>query len=463
MLALLLSGCPPPSANTDASTNPPVDGSVPIADAGSDGGVTEIPDGSVDGGEPAADAGIDSGTPTSDAGLPVPDAGAQEPTDAGIPDGSADAGADGGSDAGTRAALPPWLTYCDPGLCDAIPPAVLAVCPANDPGCTPQRSTTVLPRVDGHSINAVFFPVFMPEGATLRVVDGNAGILAHLVTAYSPRIEVRSDVEVSLSYYNVQPIWGGTVSLDFVTTSQTSSVVDTVFFRHPGHDTGTAATDFHARAQQAITDERGITGVTSERIRSFVMPTELAGVAGEGNWSYGDGTVTSNYGNPDYIAALGGIMNVAFPRFAHECAHELFNEIAGFFPGNAGCLNEGIADALAYVAGHLPLQDFGPIGVTGVDFANGCASTTEIHDVGNCYFWHVHEAGLLTPPFMNGIFHPQHTFSFDSCAPTAELTGNAILVLFTEAAGGADLVPVLDAMGLVHAGSYDAARAALGF
>ena len=145
-----------------------------------------------------------------------------------------------------------------------------------------------------------------------------------------------------------------------------------------------------------------------------------------------------------------------------EVSHELFNEVSASYQGNSGCLNEGIADALAFVSGHLPLQDFGPIGLRGDDFNNGCTTLSEVHDVGNCYFWHVRNAGLLTEAFMNGIYHPEHTFNFDSCSQNAVQTGNSLLVLFTEAAAGADLLPAFDAMGVPHAVSYQAARTALG-
>jgi len=234
-----------------------------------------------------------------------------------------------------------------------------------------------------------------------------------------------------------------------------------VFYRHPGYDTGTAAADVHARAQTIVATERSMSGLTSEHVTAFFMPTELA-VQVEGNFSYGDGTVTINYGNLPYIAAMGGIVNTAMPRFAHEYTHELFNEIEPAFSGNFSCLNEGVADALAYAAGFLPEEDFGPVGLKGIDFDSGCTALDEIHDVGNCYFWHVKKAGLLTQKFMHGVFHPQHAFKFDSCAQTTIETGNNILVYFTEASGGIDMVPVLDSMKLPHAASYDAAKQALG-
>jgi hypothetical protein len=156
-------------------------------------------------------------------------------------------------------------------------------------------------------------------------------------------------------------------------------------------------------------------------------------------------------------------MNAAIPRFAHEYTHELVDEIRPAFGGNFSCLNEGIADALPYAAGYLPEEDFGPVGLMGIDFDGSCAALQEMHDVGNCYLWHVKKAGLLNSSFLYALFHPQHAFSFDSCAQNTLETGNNILVYFTEAAGGTDMIPVLDSMNIPHAGSYEAAKHALGF
>ncbi len=403
---------------------------------------------------------LDGGADTSmDGAL---DGGADAATDGALS--GSDAATDGALDAGIPAltALPPWLVYCEPPAC-TTPPAVVYVCPGTAPDCVPSRTTTVLPSVDGRRISAIFFPLILPEGAVVRAISGGANVVAHLVTAFAPAVEVHSDEDILISYYNLAPRWGGTVPLDFVSSTRTSTVLDSVFFRHPSYDTGTAAIDLHDNGRAAIEDERRITGITSEHIRAFFMPAELAGVSGEGNFSYGDGIVTSNYGNPDYIQALGGILNVASPRFAHECAHELFNEVAASFGGDASCLNEGIADALAYVSGHLPLADFGPIGLRGDNFEDGCASLSEIHDVGNCYFWHLRMAGHLDAMFLRELFHPRHVYDFDSCNQNLERTGNAILIMFTEATSNADMIPVLDAMGIPHAASYEAALQTFGW
>jgi hypothetical protein len=359
--------------------------------------------------------------------------------------------------------LPPWLTYCDTEPCTAIAPVVVYACPAGSPQCTPARSTTIIPQVDDKPISGVTFPV-APVGTSVRLVSGNGKVVSSFVWAYqTSKVIFASAPDVLLSYYDVAPVWGGTTPLNFTSTQLSSALLDSVFYHHPSYDTGSAAMDLHTQGQAVISTQRTMTGLTSEHVTAFFMPTELSSAqGGEGNFSFGNGTVTINYGNPPYIATNGGIMSGAIARFAHEYAHELFNEIGRGPAGNPSCLNEGVADALAYAAGFLPEADFGPVGLGRINFDTSCTALSEIHDVGNCYFWHVKKAGLLTPSFLHGIFHPQHTFFFNSCAQNTIETGNSILVYFTEAAGGTNMVPVLDSMQIPHAGSYEAAKQALG-
>jgi len=44
---------------------------------------------------------------------------------------------------------------------------------------------------------------------------------------------LKSDVDVTLSYYNVIPVWGGMTSLEFVSATMTSAEVVTTVYRHP--------------------------------------------------------------------------------------------------------------------------------------------------------------------------------------------------------------------------------------
>ncbi|MBU6434237.1 MAG: Ig-like domain-containing protein [Nitrospirae bacterium] len=374
------------------------------------------------------------------------------------------------------APLPPWLTYCNNMLCANLPQVVVVVCPSGNSSCTPARSTTVVPQVNGVPVSGIALPLVhdtslngLPLPNTiLRLISGDGVVFSGtplFVDAYTASsVQLQSDLDFLVSYYGVLPVWSGTTVVNFTTTQLTSPLADTVFYQHPSFNTGSAASDLHTRAQTIITTERTITGITtSEHVTAYFLPTELtASRDGEGNFSYGNGTITVNYGHPLYFEALGGILNVVLPEVAHEYAHELFDEIKGAFLDNVRCLNEGIADALGFTAGFIPEQNFGPVGLRGLNFEDGCPPQTEIHDIGNCYFWAVKKAGLLTPTFMFGIYHPQHTYTFDSCAQTSLQTGNSILVYFTESANGANMLPVLDAMKIPHAESYAAAKQALG-
>jgi len=359
--------------------------------------------------------------------------------------------------------LPPWLTYCDTGSCTSLDPVVVYSCPAENPQCMPARSTMVVPQVDDKRISGVYISLD-PADTSVRLLSGDGKADSVFISVFqAPGVTFGSDQDMLLSYYKVAPVWGGNTVLNFTSTFSTSALLDTVFYRHPSYDTGNVAAQLHAEGQTIISAQRAMTGIAPEHVTAFFVPTELAAAReGEANFSFGDGTVTVNYGNPPYIAARGGIMNSAMPRFAHEYAHELFNEIAAAYTGNPSCMNEGVADALPFVAGFLPEEDFGPIGLAGSDFDGGCTALSEAHDVGNCYFWHVKKAGLLTPAFLHEIFHPQHTYRFDSCSQNTIETGNSILVLFTEAAGGADMTSVLESMHIPHAASYAAAKQALG-
>lgn len=359
--------------------------------------------------------------------------------------------------------LPPWLTYCDTEPCTSLDPVVVYSCPAESPQCRPGRSTMVVPQVDDKPISGVY--IFLdPANTSVRLLSGDGKADSFSISVFqAPGVTFGSDQDMLLSYYKVPPVWGGNTLLNFTSTFSTSALLDTVFYGHPSYDTGNVAAQLHAEGQTIISAQRAMTGIAPEHVTAYFVPTELASAReGEANFSFGDGTVTVNYGNPPYIAARGGIMNSAIPRFAHEYTHELFNEVAAAYTGNPNCMNEGVADALPFVAGFLPEQDFGPVGLEGSDFDGGCAALSEAHDVGNCYFWHVKKAGLLTPAFLHEIFHPQHTYSFDSCTQNTIETGNSILVLFTEAAGGADMIPVLESMHIPHAESYAAAKQALG-
>jgi hypothetical protein len=363
------------------------------------------------------------------------------------------------------ATLPWWLSYCADATCGGLSPVVVHVCPESDPGCTPARSTTMIPQVDGRPISAIGLFINVPAGYAWRAISGPVTGGGHV--AESNRIIVKSDVDVSFSYYDQPAVWGGTTALEFVSlTIHDSSLVGTVF-RHPSYLLGDEVLDLYRWGREIAVEQSSLAEITTTPglLRATFVPSELV-TFGEGDFSRGDNWISVNYSNPPYIDASGGIYNTAMPKFAHEQTHEMFNEIASRYPGGNSCLNEGLADALPYVAGYLPEKNFGPINVRQQNnFNNGCAEVMdnfELHDAGNCPLWQVRRLNRLDRSFAKAMFHPQHAINFDSCDLRSSRTGNAYVVLFTEAAGGVDMTEAVNMAEIPNAGSYPAAKAALG-
>lgn len=341
------------------------------------------------------------------------------------------------------------------------------VCPADTPACSPTNQTTVVPRLDGHQINQILFQIQTPAAGapvTATPISGAGAVLGTtLVVSSTSPVILRSDIDLTLSYYDVAPVWGGTTYLDFISVTMTSPEVVTTVYRHPTFLGGGEATELHERGRDIIAAERQIAGIDPGPMRAIFMPSEFA-TLGEGNFSDGNLGIFMNYGNPAFIDAMGSVDDAVMPRFAHEYVHELFSEVAQSHPGNHTCLNEGLADAFAFAVGFLPEPEFGPAGLHGTDFNRGCtavAQNFEIHDAGNCPFWQVHRLGVLSPSFVAGILRPQHVIEFDSCDLTSAHTGNALLVLFSDAAG-VDMTEAIEMAEIPNAGSLQAARQALG-
>ena len=76
------------------------------------------------------------------------------------------------------APLPPGLTYCDSDPCASTPALVINICPISDPKCTPTRSTTIIPRVDGRTISGISLSIFAPNSTSLHLTSGS-GTLRH--------------------------------------------------------------------------------------------------------------------------------------------------------------------------------------------------------------------------------------------------------------------------------------------
>jgi len=264
-----------------------------------------------------------------------------------------------------------------------------------------------------------------------------------------------------LTYYDDVPVWAGTTRIGFTGTSQTTAHGSSSLFGHDAYDLGTTHPLVAQRLEDIATSEIAIANLTPAAFRAFLMPTEMAVVVGgEGNFSFGDGTIAVNYGNPDYINTQGGVLAIVSHEFSHEHSHLLFVQIASKFTGNPTCFNEGLADALGNFLGYVPDSDFGTA-QDGSDFTKGCTPPTEIHAKGNCVLWNLKQAGYFTRSMFTAHFAPQHTYAFDSCNMTAATTGNAYVVYLTEATG-TDMSAFVTSIGLTNAGSYAAAKTALG-
>jgi hypothetical protein len=431
-------GTPSPDGGGDDDGNA-ASGTTPDPDAGAD--ATECPSSTSD----------DAGTAT-DAATAPPDASTTEP----------DASTDAGAPPPPLVALPPGFQYCTPATpCGTVVPRVNA-CPQGAASCTPARTTTVEWTVNGTPFNVLGIN-FRGAPSTIQIVSGPATIMSQqfATPTNTPRMTLGSDLDVTLTYYDDVPVWGGTTLIPFDGTFQTTAHGSSSLFGHASYDLGTTHATVAQRLEEIAVNEIGVASLTPPPFRAFLMPTEMAIVlGGEGDFSFGDGTIAVNYGNPDFIATAGGVLAIVSHEFAHEHSHLLFHQIANKFVGNPTCFDEGLADGLGNFLGYVPDSDLGAA-QDGSDFTQGCTTPTEIHAKGNCVFWNLKRAGYFTRAMFTSLFAPQHTYGFDSCNMTASTTGNTYVVYLTEATG-TDMSAFVTSIGLTNAGSYAAAKAALG-
>jgi hypothetical protein len=357
-------------------------------------------------------------------------------------------------------AVPPNVADCAKGACAGT--SEVRVCLDGATACDPKRTTTVEFRLNGEPFGALGVRVQSPGGVPQIEASGASWAWAGFaMTNGASSMTLASDAELQLTYLNLAPVWGGTTRIDLLADGRGGPLGDSFFYRFAGDAAGDTPGELATRLETIAARLIGLTDLTPPRYRAWLMPTELAIiVGGEGNLSFGDGTVTINYGNPEWTATQGGVAAVVTHEFSHEFTHTLFAQIASEFPGNATCLNEGLADALGAFAGYVPFTDFGTA-QDGSDFTTGCRASTEIHAKGNCVLWNAAQAGLLTVGNVGRLFHPGHDLDFDSCDLASPRTGNAYVVYLTEALGQ-DASAFVRSIGLENAGSYDDAKAALG-
>jgi len=362
-------------------------------------------------------------------------------------------------------ALPYGIQYCDTAPCNSNPPAVVYVCPDETSPCVQGWHTTIVMKVNGRPVTGGTL-AFDWQGKVLMKGSGAVNVQAwNLLTYSAPQLELYSytDQGVPISYYGIQPVWSGVTEINFEATSGSNAQLDAEFFRQTSYQTGDLLPALLTQSANVVTAERNIAGIAGPRPRALFSPVELSGYAEGDSWGFGQANI--NYTYPRAIALNGGLPNGILTPAAHEMAHEyghgLFESVRDSY-FDAGCLDEGTADALGFVGGFIPVTDLGPNYNNG-SYDGDCRPVTESHAVGNCYFYHVNKAGRLNASFMYGIFHPQHRYTASTCTPNDPKTGDSLLVLFTEAAGGVDMTSVIDSMKLPNSGSYAAAKAALGF
>jgi len=362
--------------------------------------------------------------------------------------------------------LPPWYSYCAPGSACAGAVLDMRVCAEGTSDCTPSRSSTVRWTVNGYPVGSIALNMRGETSGISTTLQSGPGSWDgyFLRTTAASTMVIHSDLDILLSYYDIVPTWGGTTSVNFDAATIQASGGSTTFFQSTGYAAGVTGQQLSTRTTGIAADVLDATQATGvPAYKAFFLPTEMAAATGgEGNYAYSDGTVTVNYGNPAWIDYKGGIEGIVAHEFSHEFTHVVFaNSIQSNFQGNSACLNEGLADAVGNVLGYVPDSDFGT-GQDGSTFEQGCESSTEIHAKGNCVFWNMKHDGALDHAAIARLFAPQHTLSFDSCDLTNSTTGNAYVVYLTEAAGGVDMSAMVTRIGIPNAGSYAAAKAALG-
>lgn len=380
-------------------------------------------------------------------------------------DQSAEAGddAEAGAPAEISIELPPGFAWCKFQDCGSQQ-VVVRVC--ESAGCQPAKSAVMDWTINGQAFDRLGLLVTPLSGPCSTSVESGPGSMfwqfAMVSGASSARLETDA-CEAEVTHYHLAVPWNGTLHIPFQATGYADSRGSSWFFRYSGYDPQVEHPTLHGQLSGIAKELVQLLDVDPVVFQAWLMPTELAiPLGGEGNFSMGNGLITVNYGNPDWIAAMGGATALILHEFSHEYTHELFLPVSSSYVGNNTCLNEGIADAVGNSLGYVPDADFCPDSGAGCAYAAGCGGITEIHAAGNCVLWNVKNAGLLDANALRKLFHPSRIFSFDSCDFGSDQTGNSLVVMFTEASGQ-DSSDAVTAMGIPHAGSYAAAKAALGW
>ncbi|MGC3999422.1 MAG: hypothetical protein QM767_19070 [Anaeromyxobacter sp.] len=380
-----------------------------------------------------------------------------------------------GSSAATFASFPVWVDLPS-WMPNRTETAALNLCPEGVSTCTAARTTTLKWTLNGQSMGGY---EVMPSPANVQPMWVSGWVYwwgpYSQVYAAQATLGVAAGVTLdTIGSFGTVPVWGGTTNIPFTGASlQNAHGISTVI-RSPAYTLPVTDAEVAAFSETIYVQEVALLGITPPNYRAFYSPADISMLAGhEGNVSIGNGEVSINWGNPGFASTYpGGIAAHLKTEFAHEHAHTIFNAIySQLFTADNSCLNEGLADAVANYLGYRPESEFKNKRGTDYSLSQSCAALTEMHDVGDCIFWHLKHlgeaSGAASGPYWNattmkGLFTPKHTFTANSCTFGSQLSGDSYVVYLSEATG-ADMTSFVTSLGFPTSGSLAASRAALGF
>jgi alpha-amylase len=380
--------------------------------------------------------------------------------------------------------LPPGFAWCPPGSACAGEEGLATSCPQEGVACSSDGRSTVLAwTLEGMAFEPLLVPVYSSDPALQFFLapgasntSTNFDLLWVRGASRARIVEGEGTALGSFTYYDVPPVWGGTTVLDFRGATLRADHGSATFVWHASYDLGYTDEQLVAMVDEVYSREVALAGrEVPGGYHVFFLPSELAGATGgDGNYAFAPDTAMVNYGNPDWMAYLGGLRVSALSEWAHELSHLLFIPVWSQFD-DPTCLSEGVADATGNFLGYVPDTDGNWVSNT---LASSCRGRSIPHDLGNCYLWHLKHFGASdasagrywTSATLGAIYDPQRRFDFSTCVmpaptqaePTAEdvRTGD-LWVVFWSGATGEDMTAFVQSLGFFTSGSLPASRAAL--
>src|SRR5512133_2095306 len=114
--------------------------------------------------------------------------------------------------------LPAGIQYCDTSPCNAVPPAVVHVCPDATSPCVYGYHTTIVMKVNGRTVTGGTLYFNWQNQKVLLNGSGAVDVQAPMLLQYTaPQLELYSytDQDVPISYYGIQPVWSGVTEINF--------------------------------------------------------------------------------------------------------------------------------------------------------------------------------------------------------------------------------------------------------